>query len=286
MSGIAVLLDIPIRFDVGDGETHAPTVDAVVRGTPTRLILDTGSTDHVLTVELVRATGLAHEPGEPGIDHAGATVDSWLVGEVEVAIDGIGFELHDVVAITGPAPFAGWGIGGFLSPQHLHPTAQVMIDLVGNRLAVVDPDVRDSNLEAWLRSTWPDHVLLCLVRDPIELTPVVTAAIEPFAPVPAILNTGGSGTEFAEAAVPGLLGIHLGDTDHGVSGEPVMGTTVENRILRVGEAQCSVPRLLIRDEIHSTQGLIGMDVLRGTVLLVAADPRQPVRWLVPRELAR
>ncbi len=285
MPGIASLLDVPIGFDVGDGKTHAPIVDVVVGGTPTRLILDTGSTDHVLTIELVRASGLAHEPGEPGIDHAGAEVASWLVGEVGIAIDGVGFELHDAVAITGPAPFAGWGIGGFLSPQHLHPAALVTIDLVGNRLTVIDPGVQAPELEAWLRSTWPRHVALDLARDPAESTPVVAAAIEPFEPVPATLNTGGSETEFAAAAVPGLVGIEPGHTSHGVGGSLVVGTAAENRVLRVGEARRSVPRLLIREEIHSVQGLIGMDVLRGTVLLVAADPRRPVRWLVPREMA-
>ena len=30
-------------------------------------------------------------------------------------------------------------------------------------------------------------------------------------------------------------------------------------------------------------GLIGMDVLRGTVLAVGADRSRPVRWLVPTD---
>ena len=78
MQSPTVLLDVPIRYDVGDTVTHAPMVDALVAGQPTRLILDTGSTDHVLTIDLVRSAGLAHEPGEPGTDHAGSSVESWL----------------------------------------------------------------------------------------------------------------------------------------------------------------------------------------------------------------
>ena len=112
MSSPTILLDVPIRFDVGETVTHAPMIDAVLAGQPTRLILDTGSTDHVLTIELVRSAGLPHEPGEPGTDHAGASVDSWFVGEAAVAVDGVDFALHDVVAITGPAPFSGWGSAG------------------------------------------------------------------------------------------------------------------------------------------------------------------------------
>ena len=128
-----ILVDTPITFDVGDERTHAPMIDVVVGGVPTRLILDTGSTDHVLTIELAQAVGLAAEPGEPGTDHAGALVESWTLGEVDVRIGGHDVTLRDTVAITGPAPFEGWGVGGFLSPQHLDPTAFAVLDLVGDR---------------------------------------------------------------------------------------------------------------------------------------------------------
>ena len=205
---MATVLDVPIRFDVGDGVTHAPMVDVLVAGQPTRLILDTGSTDHVLTLELVRAAGLRYEPGEPGTDHAGASVDSWFVGDVAIAIDDVGFELRDAVAIRGPAPFAGWGVGGFLSPQHLHPTARAVIDLDADRLILVDGP--DDAIDDWLRDRRPDLLFLGLERDADEATPVVSAAIEPFAPVATMLNTGGRGTEFAVAAVPDLVGDRAG----------------------------------------------------------------------------
>ena len=50
-----ILVDIPITFDVGDQQSHAPMIDVLVGATPTRLILDTGSSDHVLTIELARS---------------------------------------------------------------------------------------------------------------------------------------------------------------------------------------------------------------------------------------
>lgn len=59
------------------------------------------------------------------------------------------------------------------------------------------------------------------------------------------------------------------------------GALVGERTLRVGGATFPVPGLLVRDEIGSMQGLIGMDVLRGTVLVVTADERRDVTWLVP-----
>jgi hypothetical protein len=277
VAAVTTLLDVPIRFDVGETVTHAPMIDVVVNGTPTRLILDTGSTDHVLTIELGRAAGLPHEPGEPGTDHAGASVDSWFVGDVAVEIDGVGFGLHDAVAITGPAPFAGWGVGGFLSPQHIHPTAQVVIDLVADRLVLVAGD--DAALDDWLRTRSGGMVALELERDPAEPTPVVQAAIEPFEPVATMLNTGGRGTEFAVAAVPGLVGAAEAEPGKGVGGSPVVGTVVADRTLVIGDERFAVPRLLIRDTIDTMQGLVGMDVLRGTILVVASDRSRPVRLL-------
>jgi len=281
MRPMTTLLDVPIRFDVGDGVTHAPMVDVVVAGHRTRLILDTGSTDHVITMALVLTAGLRHEPGEPGTDHAGASVESWSVGDLEVVIDGVVFALHDVVAITGPTPFEGWGIGGVLSPQHLHPSASVIVDLIADRLILVDG--QDADIAAWLRARTLDRVALPLDRDPSEATPIVSAAIEPYRPVATMLNTGGRGTEFAISAVPGLSGVAPADLGKGVGGDPVLGTVVAGRTLRVGDARFPVARLLVRDEIDTAQGLIGMDVLRGTVLMLSADRRRPVWWLVPGE---
>src|SRR6266545_2122966 len=124
-----LLLEAPITFRVGDDVTHAPMVEAVVGGSPTRLILDTGSTDHILTTELADRIGLPRSAGEPGTDSAGASVASWALGELQVQVAGLSLALHDVIGIAGPAPFEGWGVGGFLSPQHLHPTAHVVLDL-------------------------------------------------------------------------------------------------------------------------------------------------------------
>jgi hypothetical protein len=277
VAALTTLLDVAIRFDVGDRTTHAPMIDAMAGGRPTRFILDTGSTDHVLTIELARAAGLPHEPGEPGTDHAGESVDSWFVGEVGVEIDGVGFGLHDAVAITGPAPFEGWGVGGFLSPQHIHPTAHAVIDLAGDRFILLEGGVAD--VREWLRARSPDLTLLELRRDPAEATPVVPAAIEPFEPVATMLNTGGRGTEFAVAAVPGLEGAASDDTGKGVGGGAVRGTVSDDQVLIIEGERFAVPRLLLRDEIDTMQGLVGMDVLRGTVLVVSADRDRPV-WLL------
>ena len=107
---------------------------------------------------------------------------------------------------------------------------------------------------------------------------MVAGSIEPFEPVATMLNTGGRGTEFAVAAVPGLVGAAV-EAGKGVGGGPVLATAVEDRTLRLGDERFPVARLLIRDEIDTMLGLVGMDVLRGMILVVGADPSRSVRLL-------
>lgn len=159
-----VLLEVPITFDTGEGPTHAPMVQVSIHGTPTKLILDTGSTDHILTVELADALGLSAEPGEEGTDSTGASVPSWTLGTVPIEIADQPFELRNVVAITAPAPFPGWGIGGFISPQHLHPTVWAVLDLAKDRFLLFDGD--ETDVTAWLATRHPEFQLLRLTVRP------------------------------------------------------------------------------------------------------------------------
>ena len=276
---VRVLLDVPITFDVGDRLTHAPMVVATVRGEPTKLILDTGSSDHVLTRELADRAGLPAHPGEPGTDSTGASVPSWTLGDVALDIAGESFELHEAVAIAGPPPFEGWGVGGFLSPQHLHPTAWVVLDLAGDRLILLDG--ADREVAAWLAARSPGLRLLRLDRLASDGTILVHAALAPFDPVVTLLDSGGKSTEFVATAVPGLEAGPRVAAGHGVGGGEIVGSVVEERTLVVGDARVPVPRLIVRDEMGDHDGLVGMNVLRGTVLAVRGDRARPVFWLVP-----
>jgi hypothetical protein len=276
-----VLLEVPLTFDVGAEVTHAPMVEANVGGTMTKLIVDTGSTDHILTRELADRVGLRSEAGEPGTDSVGASVPSWTLGDVPIQIGDLDFKLQSVVAITGPARFAGWGIGGILSAQHLHPSARVVVDLLDRRLTLVAG--APSDVAAWVAARSPNLRLLSLERAPDDSTILVRAAIDPFDPVVTMLDTGGKRTEFAASAVPGLRGIGQSSGGRGVGGGQAFGAEVENRTLRVGDATVPVPNLLVRDDIGNAHGLIGMDILRGTVLVVSADEGQPVIWFVPTQ---
>jgi hypothetical protein len=276
-----ILLDVPITFEVGDQVTHAPMIHATIAGAPTKLILDTGSTDHILTIELASEVGLRAGPGEPGTDSTGASVQSWTLGGVEVEIAGQAFALRDVVAITAPAPFPGWGVGGFISPQHLRPGAWAVLDLAGERFFLLDGE--EADVTAWLSERTPDLWLLRLERVPGDGTILVRGAIEPFEEVVTMLDSGGKRTQFTEAAVPGAHEGPQTSSGRGVGGGESFGAELRGQTLIVGEASLPLATLVLSSEMDGRDGLVGMDVLRGTVLTVSGDPHRPVIWQVARQ---
>lgn len=277
----SILLRTPITFELPGHTTHAPMVHARVNGVATKLILDTGCTDHILTMELVARAGLPAEPGEAGTDAAGESVESWSVGSLPITIGDLTLPLDTIVAFHGPEPFEGWGIGGFLSPQHLHPTASMVLDLVGSELTIVDgePDVVGADLAA----RFPNLHSIWLDRAPGDPTVLIHASVEPHPDVVTMLDSGGKATEFADTAVPGLATATLEAGGRGVSGTQVHGSVVTDQVLRAGDGTLPLPRLFVRPASRATPpGLVGMDLLRGTVLMVGADLDRRVLWLVPR----
>ena len=275
-----ILLDEPITFSVGDDkQTHAPMVHATIHGTRTKLILDTGSTDHLLTVELAEEVGLELAEGEEGTDSTGESVPSWSVGDVPVEIGGMSFTLGSVVGIHGPPPFIQGGIGGIVSPQHLHASAWAVLDLAGERFQLVETDEADPS--TWLTESVAGMRLLRLDRAPGDETILVRAAIEPFARVVTMLDTGGKRTEMVAAIGPGLEAGPMEVIGHGVGGGESFGSAVADQTLVAGDARIPVQRLILRDAMEDRDLLIGMDVLRGMVLAVHGDPAKPVLWMVP-----
>src|SRR5918994_6617650 len=134
MISIRVLIEAPIIVRGADDQpTHAPMAQATIGGTPTRLILDTGSTDHLLTMELAAQIGLEATEGEAGTDSTGSSVASWSLGEVPVDIGEQTFTLANVIGINGPPPFIAKGIGAIVSPQPLPPPAWAVLDLSAER---------------------------------------------------------------------------------------------------------------------------------------------------------
>ena len=277
--GVQVVTRVPITFEAADRRTHAPLVSGSVGGIETLLILDTGSEVHILTKELVDRLGLEVEEGEEGIDHSGATMPSWSVADVGLTLGAAELTLRDIVSIPAPAPFVTGGIGGGLSPQHLHPTAAVVIDLAANELLLAEGD--DDEIAAWLDERSPSLTTLSLEQDPSFTTVVVPAAIRPFDEMPVLINTGGKRTEFSRSAVPGL---GVGSEERlgaGVSGADVIGSSAGAQVIAVAGHAVPVAQLAVRETMHDPQGMVGMDVLPGSVVACAADRSRRVIWQIP-----
>lgn len=267
-----------ITFATAGGTTHAPLVEAVVNGVRTRLILDTGATDHLLTLSVCEAANLATEPGEPGTDSTGSLVPSWQARDVTVALGAMELALPEVIVIDTPAPFRRLGFGGTLSPQRLRPDTYVSLDLTeGGAATLLSAD----DLDGWLASTYPGRRALQLPAVEGDGTVLVEAAIDAFPPVVTMLDTGAKMTYAADAAVPGLGdGRERRSTGHGVGGTESFGVDVPGRVLHVGGAELPVDLVIAEHDLGIPGCVVGMDLLRGSVLALG-PPGSPVRWLLP-----
>lgn len=270
-----------LSYELQDGEqTHSPLLAAAVNGAPARLALDTGSEVHLLTNEFVDALSLGRVPGEEGTDHGGEQMSSWTVGKVFLALCDELVELEGVVTIPAPPAFQRGGIDGIISPQRLNGAGWTVIDLIADELWLV------AGADAVRRLLAERHAgmtLLELDREPGFASLVVSGQVPPNEPLPVMLNTGGRDTEFARWLVPDrpdaarAPATRLGG---GVSGADVIGARIGPRTLLIDNRPVSVKNLAVRDAMHPPHGLIGMDVLRGTVIACTADPDEPVLWLV------
>lgn len=278
-----VMAETPITYRVAGGDiSHSPMILGRVNGADLLLVLDSGSEVHLLTESVVDRIGLPKHRGEEGTDHGGATMPSWDVGDVSLSLGGAGLRLRNVVAIADPAPFRERGIAGILSPQHLDPSAAAVVDMLNDELLLIEGTDDELAIMLDRRSAGLDQIRL--ERDPGFPSIVVRAAIEPFAAIPTMLNTGGKRTEFGAAAVPALARSaepeRLGG---GVSGADVLGYRVGRQTLVVAGRRIQVESLAVRDTMPEPHGLVGMDVLRGSVLTVAADTDLTVWWqIAPR----
>ena len=274
------LLRLPLTFLAADGSpVHAPMIRATVGGIDTLLVLDTGSEVHLLTKELSDVIGLELEEGEEGTDHSGATMPSWSAGEVPMRAGGLDLPLRDVVVIPAPAPFPARGIGGILSPQHLLPDARVVLDMADDELLLLREAAGET--EARLRTRHPAFRFLDLARDGRSTTPVVPGAIVPFDETSVLVNTGGRHTEFDSTVVPDLAPTAVERLGSGVSGAGVMGSVLPDRVLRMGGVEVAVGSLVLREGMVYPHAMIGMDLLRGTVVSCDADPGGRLTWQIP-----
>jgi len=273
-----IVLRVALRFELEDGTpTHAPMVLATVGAIHTRLVVDTGADVQLLTREVAEAAGLTLGAADTGTDHAATEMPSWQVGDVAVdfseAVDGGGlFVLRDVVAIPAPAAFTAMGIGGIVSPHRLDPAAFAVLDEIDDELVLLAAGVPEVRRE--MRRRHPDLEVLAFARREAGV-PIIDAAIEPNAAMPFLINSGGRDTEVDAARLPGAAAGPVQRTGAGVSGSAVMGSRTGGQVARLGQRRIALASILLRAEMGEPPGMLGQDVLRGSVLAVGPDPATP-----------
>ena len=112
---------------------------------------------------------------------------------------------------------------------------------------------------------------------------MIHTAIDGGDEVETMLNTGGRSTEFSSVVVPADPAMEIQHGGTGLSGAGVMGRRVGPRTLHVGgDSSVRIPirDLLVRDGMDDPPGMVGSDVLRGTILAMASETGRDVRWLV------
>jgi aspartyl protease len=253
-------------------------LEAEINGVATLLVLDTGSDTHLLTTEFAEKAGLPTEPGEEGTDHAGISIVSASAGTVPMQVGDITIGLESVVVIPAPPPFPSKGIGGILSPQLFHPTAWIVICMTHEELVLDESD--EPALLAWLAGRHPDFRTIVLDRMQ-DGTVVVEASFEPHPALPTLLNTGGKGTEISSSVLSEPTAGEMERVGGGVSGADVMAQRLGPSVLAIGGVRIPIPDLAARDAMEGVQAMVGMDVLRGTVLACTADPTGRVIWQLP-----
>ena len=93
--------------------------------------------------------------------------------------------------------------------------------------------------------------------------------------------TIGNARAISRAAVPGLDSGAEERLGGGVSGADVIGSSAGAQVITVAGHDLPVAQFAVRESMHDPQGMVGMDVLPGTVLACAADRGRRVIWQIP-----
>lgn len=265
-------LRAPLTFEAGAGKTLAvPMLEAAFAGAKTRLIVDTGASDHVLTTAFVTRHGLPIEAGaETGKDHAGSKLDATPLRptSLELAAGRLPFEGF---VVAGPPPFEGLGIGGILSPQRLNGSGYVVLDIPRRELVVLEGD--EPGARTWLSA---DGEATAIATTWSRNKPFVEVALASRPTVLGELDTGSSGTE-ATAAYAGEATGAVGCQGIGLSGACVEGATLEKQTVVFAGRSFAGRRVSIQnaiahgDRLPNERMLLGIDVLGACVLAVPVD---------------
>jgi hypothetical protein len=280
-SRVQPLVEVPLSFSARGQKLPVPLVPVRLHGTDGHLLVDTGSSHNALTRDFAEAHDLAGAPAGTGRDHAGETVTTSPAKAIDWELGGVSRRVEDAIVVAGPPPFKPLGVVGFLSPQNFFGAASVVLDFPAGRLMALSGDA--SAVRAWAESRYPEAEIAVLPRaaGPHARKLYVQAQLASGESVVAEIDTGGSTTEFAENLLP-ADGNGETLTSVAVSGKKRAARLVEGQTLSLGGVRFSPLKVKARPTGATPAVLLGIDLLRYTVLIIPAAPDAPFIVLRPR----
>lgn len=261
--------EVPLSFEVSGQRLPVPLVSVAIEGREVPMIVDSGSTHHVLLRSFTERVDL--EPrgsGETGTDSAGESVRVRPLQPVTLALGEYESTFENVLATEGPPPLRKLGVSGFLAPHRLVDRGYVVVDFPEKQLTAYRGTagaIRARRLEN--QTGWTE-----IGRRSDDGRFVVELALDDRDAVPAALDTGGSNTEFEVGYAADSVESSSGDDSSadGCEGSvSVGGTCVESRKLpgsrvRFAGGSFEPVEARLRETIGSDEvrARLGMDVAR------------------------
>jgi len=268
------------RPPADNGRFRQPLVPATIAGQETRLVVDTGATETLVTRDLLARARIAVVPVEPGRDHAGADVLTWTtVDDIVLEIAGHGFDLGRVSVIESPKAFAQIGIGGILAPQCLDAEAVLDLDLRAGRISLSRG--RMSPVARARDGLFPLALTAQRIAedDDLENLTLIEGSFEDSGSILLMLNTGAWEAELNAADYP--EGRARG---RGLSGAAITGHAQRGRF-SIDGAVLPESDVILRPQVGGIGGQIGMQHL-GLTRLELHRASRALRWWVPEAWRR
>lgn len=267
---------VPIYFKTLDGKTFPyPLVHVVVAGKPSTMILDTGSTDVVLSRSITTRLGLAVSArAGSGADAAGKSVSVVELAAPDILIEGWG-RLTRTRVLTTPLPkaFDMLGIAGVLSPQRLAGSGEsVVVNLRSDQMSVVS----DSKAATYFRRLPALKPMPIVFQNKSNALQYGATAQVNGAKVPLMFDTGASSTSIDIGSTLGQKLIQESASNAQVT--YAASGKMKTRLLR--DAHLRVGRITETLDIQlvpsadkkrgAFDGVLGMDFLRQCVLVLGS----------------
>lgn len=257
------------RIDADVDETN-PRINVKVNGTSAEMLLDTGSSHHVLTRPFAQANGIVASEERSGLLRA---------RQFRLKAGRADFVIDDAIVLSPPFDEEGWG--GILSPQSLLPAATVVLDF-RNRVFYLLRGTRAST-DSWLAEKYDSLRRTTLAREGTEINAVLVRGGQcGRAPVLLDIDSGIGRSRLSRKQLRGTA-LHPGGKSIDALGNVTLTEVARGQSVCFGDLRFDSVDLVAITETPSSEsaadaisGSIGMDILRQTVLVIPPVPSKEI----------